>query len=177
MATKSEAMVDSDGLCSCLAVRQASRYLTAVYDAALSPAELRITQFSILYKLARGGPITIGELASRMAMDRTTLSTNLKPLERAGLVDIVPGVDRRSKLVLITGAGLVRFQKALPLWSKVQARFEGRYGAPAAAGLREALRGVLKSGFEPWAETSSAAGACEAEARAAAIADGADAPF
>jgi DNA-binding MarR family transcriptional regulator len=155
MTTRIEALPDIDGQCSCLAARQASRYLTAIYDAALSPAELRITQFSILYKLARGGPLTIGELASRMAMDRTTLSTNLKPLERDGLVDIVPGVDRRHKQALISKEGLVRIQKALPLWREAQARFEGRYGTREAAGLRDALREVLNAGFEPWAEGST----------------------
>jgi len=159
MTTRIEPLADIDGQCSCLAVRQASRYLTAVYDAALNPASLRITQFSILYKLARGGPLTIGELASRMAMDRTTLSTNLRPLEREGLIDIVPGVDRRHKQALISKKGLLRFQKALPLWTQVQARFEGRYGAREAAGLRDALRHVLNMGFEPWAESGAAVGA------------------
>ncbi len=145
-------MLDIDGQCSCLAVRQASRYLTAIYDAALAPVEIRITQFSILYKLAKSGPLSIGELATLMAMDRTTLSTNLKPMERDGLLDIVPGVDRRMKQARITSAGLRRFRKALPLWEGVQEKFEGQYGSRKAADLRVALRAVLSTGFEPWAE-------------------------
>ncbi len=145
-------LFDIDGACSCLAVRQASRYLTAIYDAALAPAEIRITQFSILYKLAKSGPLSIGELAAMMAMDRTTLSTNLKPMERDGLLDIVPGVDRRMKQARVTGAGLKKYRKALPLWEGVQSKFEGQYGSRKAADLRAALRAVLKSGFEPWAE-------------------------
>ena len=152
MPAHAGAAEELDGRCNCLAARQASRYLTAVYDQALSPAELRATQFSILYKLAKGGPLTIGELASRMAMDRTTLSTNLKPLERNNLIVIVPGVDRRAKQALITQAGLLRYQQALPLWEAVQSQFEENYGKQRAADLRNTLRAVLRTGFEPWAE-------------------------
>jgi DNA-binding MarR family transcriptional regulator len=155
MATHQKQLDDIDGLCNCLAARQASRYLTAVYDQALSPVELRITQFSILYKLVKNGPLVIGELASKMAMDRTTLSSNLKPLERDGLVDVVPGEDRRAKQAVITKAGLARYRKALPLWSDVQAKFEGTYGEKPAAELRNALRTVLGTGFQPWAENGS----------------------
>jgi DNA-binding MarR family transcriptional regulator len=68
---------DIDGRCNCLAARQVSRYLTAVYDQALGRAGIRVTQFSILHRLARNGPLAIGELAAAMAMDRTTLSANL----------------------------------------------------------------------------------------------------
>ncbi|NWA29889.1 winged helix-turn-helix transcriptional regulator [Pseudomonas gingeri] len=157
MSAQASAQDDFDGCCNCLATRQASRYLTAVYDQALSPVGLRATQFSILYKLVKFGPLTIGELANRMAMDRTTLSTNLKPLERDRLVDIVPGVDRRVKQALVTGAGLLRYQQALPLWKDVQSRFENTYGQQSAAELRDALRAVLKTGFEPWAESLPAA--------------------
>ena len=152
MATHQKRLDDIDGLCNCLATRQASRYLTAVYDQALSPVELRITQFSILYKLVKNGPLIIGELASKMAMDRTTLSSNLKPLERDGLIDVVPGEDRRAKQAVITKAGLARYRLALPLWSEVQERFEGTYGKKPAAELRNALRTVLGTGFQPWAE-------------------------
>jgi DNA-binding MarR family transcriptional regulator len=120
---------------------------------------LRITQFSILYKLVKNGPLVIGELAGKMAMDRTTLSSNLKPLERNGLIDVVPGEDRRVKQVMITEAGLARYRLALPLWSEVQKKFEGAYGEKPASELRNALRTVLNSGFQPWAENGSAGSA------------------
>ena len=156
MAKSQTLLNDIDGRCNCLAARQASRYLTAVYDQALSPVELRVTQFSILHKLMKSGPMAIGELANKMAMDRTTLSSNLKPLERDGLIDVVPGEDRRAKKTVITKAGLIRYRKALPLWAAVQTKFEGTYGKRPAAELRNALRAVLSSGFEPWAENGPA---------------------
>ena len=114
---------------------------------------LRATQFSILYRLARHGPLTVGELAESMAMDRTTLSSNLKPLERDGLLEMVPGEDRRVRKVVITEDGLSRYQVAFPLWQAVQQEFEDSYGHKRAESLRNSLRKVLRSGFSPWSES------------------------
>ena len=77
--------------CTCLAVRQAARHITQFYDQHLAPAGLRTTQFSILAKLKRLGPMTINTLADEMVMDRTTLGRNILPLERDGLISIAPG--------------------------------------------------------------------------------------
>ncbi len=95
----------------------------------------------------------MGELAGVIGMDRTTLTSNLKPLERDGLIDIVPSKeDRRAKQAIITKTGLARYKRALPLWSDVQSAFEDSYGEFPAARLRDAFREVLDSGFEPWAD-------------------------
>src|SRR5260370_33490583 len=72
--------------CNCLAVRQAARHITQFYDQFLAPSELRTTQFSILAKLRRLGPMTINALAGEMGMDRTTLGRNILLLERDGLI-------------------------------------------------------------------------------------------
>lgn len=152
MAMHKALLEDIDGRCNCLAARQASRYLTAAYDQALSPTNLRATQFSILYRLLKDGPLTIGELAAAMAMDRTTLSSNLKPLERDGLLEMVPGQDRRVKKVVVTKAGVSRYRMAFPLWQAVQQEFEDQYGQKRAEALRNSLRNVLSSGFSPWTE-------------------------
>jgi hypothetical protein len=76
------AILDLDGVCNCVAARKAARYLTAADDKALAPVGFRITQFTILNKLARLGPMTI----KRLAADRTTLSINVRQLERDGLL-------------------------------------------------------------------------------------------
>jgi len=147
------AFPDLDGTCNCLAARKAARYLTAAYDKALAPAGLRITQFTILNKLARLGPMTIKRLAAAMAMDRTTLATNLKPMERDGLLVTAAAVeDRRATAIEITEAGKAKLEEAIPLWTLAQARFEAGYGAASAAELRSALGGVLEAGLDPWAE-------------------------
>src|ERR1700731_1560421 len=95
--------------CNCLAVRQAARHVTQFYDEFLAPAGLRTTQFSILAKLRRLGPMTINTLARDLVMDRTTLGRNILPLEREGLIAIVTGnSDRRSKELHLTEAGADR---------------------------------------------------------------------
>lgn len=150
MSKNEDLLNNIDGRCNCLAARQASRFLTAVYDQALAPVELRITQFSILHKLVDLGALVMGDLAARMAMDRTTLSANLKPLQRDGLIEMRAGKDRRVREVLVTKDGIARYKNALPLWWTVQKKFEDSYGNTPAAELRDAMRAVLRTGFEPW---------------------------
>jgi DNA-binding MarR family transcriptional regulator len=95
--------------CTCLAVRQAARHITQFYDQHLAPLGLRTTQFSILAKLKRLGPMTINALADELVMDRTTLGRNILPLVREGLLGTAPGqTDRRSKELRLTKAGIER---------------------------------------------------------------------
>jgi DNA-binding MarR family transcriptional regulator len=127
--------------CTCLAVRQAARHVTQFYDQFLAPVGLRTTQFSILGKLRRLGPITINALAAEMVMDRTTLGRNILPLEREGLIAIVPGsTDRRSKVLALTEGGLARLRSAVESWSEAQSRFDAAFGAARSAELRGLLR-------------------------------------
>ncbi|MEH0819065.1 MULTISPECIES: MarR family winged helix-turn-helix transcriptional regulator [unclassified Micromonospora] len=142
-----------DDSCNCLALRKASRFLTATYDKALGPVGLRATQFSILRTLHAQGEMTITSLAEQIFMDRTTMATNLKPLAREGLVTVEPSTaDRRARVVSITPDGLARIDAALPLWRAAQARFEDKFGVDEAARLRAALGAVLDTGLQPWAE-------------------------
>src|SRR5216684_5637769 len=92
--------------CSCLALRQAARHVTQFYDQCLAPTGLRTTQYSILARLKRHGPMTINVLAAELVMDRTTLGRNILPLQRDGLIAVGPGQsDRRSKALRLTRAG------------------------------------------------------------------------
>jgi DNA-binding MarR family transcriptional regulator len=134
-----------EGVCNCLALRQATRHITAIYDSALAEAGLRSTQFSILYKLSVRGAMTINELSAVMVMDRTTLARNLKPLERDLLVKITEGVDRRERVVSLTTDGKAKMKIALPLWRKAQHEFESRFGSERASELRSTLRDVIAS--------------------------------
>jgi DNA-binding MarR family transcriptional regulator len=139
--------------CNNLALRKAARYLGATYDRALAPVGLRGTQFSILQKLSADGAMTISSLADMIAMDRTTMAANLKPLAREGLLTVEPSAaDRRARIVTLTPDGLSRMKAALPLWRAVQTRFEETFGVDEAAQLRASLEAVLDTGFEPWAE-------------------------
>src|SRR6516164_3796284 len=136
--------------CMCLAVRQAAHHVTASYDQFLAPAGLRTTQFSILAKLKRQGPMTINALAADMVMDRTTLGRNILPLERDGLIRVesLPS-DRRSKALHLTKAGEKRFEAARVRWVEAQARFDSEFGGKRTAELQELLRAVVASELGP----------------------------
>src|SRR6516164_2480593 len=100
--------------CNCFAMRAAARHVSQSYDRFLAPTGLRTTQFSILTKLKRKGPLTINTLAKDMVTDRTTLGRNILPLERDGLIRIAPAAsDRRAKELHLAKAGEKRLRAAL----------------------------------------------------------------
>jgi DNA-binding MarR family transcriptional regulator len=135
--------------CNCLAVRQAARHITQFYDQFLAPSGLRTTQFSILAKLRRTGPMTINALAAEMVMDRTTLGRNILPLERDGLVAIAQGRhDRRSKELRVTEAGEASFREGMKGWRDAQRRFETVFGVERTANMRSLLHAVAATDFE-----------------------------
>jgi len=133
-------------LCNCLALRQAARHVTQFYDQFLVPTGLRASQFGILAKLRRIGPMTINALAKDLVMDRTTLGRNILPLEREGLIAIKKGkTDRRSKELHLTEAGLERLRAAAQGWVKAQAQFEATFGSERSAELRALLHVITAS--------------------------------
>src|SRR6266567_4753977 len=130
-------------ICNCLALRQASRHVTQYYDQFLAPSGLRTTQFSILAKLRRLGPMTINALAADLVMDRTTLGRNILPLERDGLVAVERGSrDRRTKALRLTEAGAARFRAAVKGWAQAQTQFETAFGAKRTVAIRTLLHAV-----------------------------------
>jgi DNA-binding MarR family transcriptional regulator len=129
-------------------LRSASRTLTAVYDEVLRPSGIRVTQFTILARLAAVGEIRVNELAEKLAMDRTTLGRNLRPLERDELVQIRVGEDRRERLMDLSAKGRRTLQVALPLWEGIHDRFERKFGKRRAKDLREILADVVSVGQE-----------------------------
>lgn len=108
--------------CICFSLRKASRLATQRFDEALKPSGLLITQFTILAAIASVGSGTMNGLAAGLAMDRTTLTRNLKPLERDGLIQIEPGLDQRERMVELTEAGHARLAQAFPFWQQAQAQ-------------------------------------------------------
>lgn len=130
-------------VCHCLAVRQAGRWISQLYDQHLAAVGLRSTQYAILSQLGRMGAAGIAELADAMVMDRTTITRNVAPLERDGLVSIEPAQDdRRRKCVLVTAAGRARLAAARPHWRRAQGAFEKHFGPQEAAAMRTLLRRV-----------------------------------
>src|SRR4051794_41184795 len=108
--------------CLCAALRQASRAVTRTYDAELRGTGLRSTQHSLLRLLDRTGEVRQGDLGATASLDETTLTRNLRPLQKRGWVTVRAGADRREKLVAITEAGKSKVEEARPAWSRAQER-------------------------------------------------------
>ncbi|OWY64609.1 MarR family transcriptional regulator [cyanobacterium TDX16] len=106
--------------CTCFNLRKATRVVTQFFDEQLKPSGLLITQFTILVAIAQISSGTINDLADRLVMDRTTLTRNLKPLQREGFVTIQLGEDRRIRIVSLTAKGRDTLATALPLWEQAQ---------------------------------------------------------
>ncbi len=111
--------------CLCLHIQRAARALARRFDDALRPLELTNGQFSLLMSLNRPQPPRIGDVSDLLAMDRTSLTANLKPLERRGLVRIsVDKDDKRGRLLTLTPAGRKLLVKAFPVWKREHAAIE-----------------------------------------------------
>ncbi|GEP08097.1 MarR family winged helix-turn-helix transcriptional regulator [Methylobacterium oxalidis] len=108
--------------CLNFAAQKAARAIGRRYDAALRPTGLSNWQFTLLMMLVRDEAPTISALAQDLAVDRTTLTANLKPLERRGLLAIqADAEDRRVRRIVMTEDGRALLTEAYPLWEKAQA--------------------------------------------------------
>jgi DNA-binding MarR family transcriptional regulator len=129
--------------CLCLHVQRAARAMARRYDEALRPLDLTSGQFSLMMSLNRPKPPSIGQISALLAMDRTTLTANLKPLERRGLVTVTADpMDKRSRLMTLTPAGLDLLAAALPLWERTQAEIGHLLGDADPDRLRADLRAL-----------------------------------
>ena len=122
--------------------RRLSRLLTQAYERQLVPSQLKATQFSLLAALApldpRGASIAV--LARGLDLEASTFSRNLKPLLRDGLVTLARGTDGRQRRVTLTPAGRTRYEAAVPLWRKAQARVREALGGKALGRLTKLVR-------------------------------------
>jgi DNA-binding MarR family transcriptional regulator len=129
--------------CLCLHAQRAARALARLFDTALRPFGLSNGQFSLLMALNRAEPPSIGALAHFLAMDRTSLTAALKPLERRGLVRILADkTDRRSRRIQITEEGVALLEAALPTWRETHARLDATLAGDIPNRLRADLRQV-----------------------------------
>jgi len=121
--------------CVCGRLRRAARALTQLYDDALAPSGLRVTQYSLLSTLARRGTLRMSELATVAMLDRTALSRNMEPLAAQGLVRIAAGTDARTREISLTRAGEAALARALPHWRRAQAQVARQLGEQKNAAL------------------------------------------
>ncbi|MBB4507833.1 MarR family winged helix-turn-helix transcriptional regulator [Rhizobium johnstonii] len=129
--------------CLCLHVQRAARALARLFDDALRPAGLTNGQFSLMMSLNRPEPPPMGPVAALLAMDQTTLTAALKPLQRKGWVKVMENPrDRRGRLLSLTPEGKAVLAKALPIWECTHAMIDGKLPEGGAARLREDLQAL-----------------------------------
>lgn len=129
--------------CLCLHLQRAARVVARRFDDALRPLNLTNGQFSLLMSLNRPQPASISSVSAVLAMDRTTVTANLKPLERRGLVSVMANdADKRRRHLTLTPAGRALLTAALPIWRQTHAAIEGQLPRSDPDGLRADLRAL-----------------------------------
>ena len=129
--------------CLCLHVQRAARALGRRFDETLRPLDLTHGQFSLLISLNRPEPPTLGSVATLLAMDRTTLTANLKPLERRRLLKVaVDKQDKRSRRLIITKTGRALLNQAFPVWQRTHAEIDRLVAGSGSSELRNTLRAL-----------------------------------
>jgi DNA-binding MarR family transcriptional regulator len=133
------------GPCACSQLRRTARAVSVFYDRFLAPAGLTVTQYALLASIARTEGISRSALALNLGMERTTLTRNLRPLERAKLLKTSAGEDRRERLLKLTPAGYRKLDLSFPLWAEAQKHFLAQVGADQVKGMHSALAAVAGS--------------------------------
>jgi DNA-binding MarR family transcriptional regulator len=126
--------------CCCFNLRKVTRAVTQFFDRHLEPADIRATQFTLLLTLSTGAGKTLTEMAEGLVMDRTTLTRNLKPLERLGFITTLKLADKRTKGYVLTEKGRAAMEKGIPLWRKAQQQITGQLGNDRYGRLLEELK-------------------------------------
>jgi DNA-binding MarR family transcriptional regulator len=129
--------------CVCLHLQRAARAVARRFDEVLRPLGLTNGQFSLLMSLNRPQPPTIGAVAALLAMDRTTITANLKPLARRGLLDVtIDAADQRTRRLVLTPAGRSLLAAAVPAWQREHAAIDRLLTATDPDRLRTDLRAL-----------------------------------
>lgn len=134
--------------CSNSALKRASRQLGQLYEDVLAPSGLKITQYTLLTQIKIGNETPLKLLAETMVMDLSALGHTLKPLQRDGLVELVPDArDRRVKRVRLTDKGEQLWENTHALWEEAQSRFDSAFGKEASENLRRTMDLIASPDF------------------------------
>jgi len=129
--------------CLCLHLQRAARAVARYFDDALRPVGLTNGQFSLLMSLNRPEPAPMRSVASLLAVDRTTLTAALKPLERRGLLTVsADPADRRGRLLTLTPEGMAVLARAVPIWERSHAALDAKMAGTDPEALRKTLRAL-----------------------------------
>ncbi len=128
-----------DKTCLCIDLRAAAQTLTSLYDSALAPSGITVTQFSLMHLILRLEGPTLTALSEASQLDRSTLGRNIRVLEKSGLVAMKKGSDARSKNIQVTRKGKNALERAFPLWQNVQNELTDKLGRNRREQLHEML--------------------------------------
>jgi DNA-binding MarR family transcriptional regulator len=138
----------NSGSCNCTGLRKATRRISQLYDQALAPSGMKITQRAILAQVNRSGSTSVGLLAEALVMDSGALAHTLKPLERVGLITVeVDPHDRRHRLISLTKEGQEKLEETNALWLQAEKNFECALGRAEGAVLRTLLQTLISDDF------------------------------
>jgi len=135
--------------CHCIRLRRAARTATRLYDQALAPVGLKVTQFSLLRTVARLKQPSISSLASATGLERSTLGRNLRPLEKLELITLSGSEDLRMRRVELTDRGRSKLAEGAHYWAEAQARFEATLGTEGRTQLEQLLDTLVEDGLNP----------------------------
>jgi DNA-binding MarR family transcriptional regulator len=156
---KTETKADN-GRCNCTGLRKATRRISHLYDKALAPSGMKVTQRAILAQINRLESTSVGLLADTLVMDSGALAHTLKPLERGGLIAIeVDPDDRRHRRIGLTEQGRAKLAETNVLWAQAEKNFESAFGRAEAESLRTLLQFLISDDFAARFEKSLAASA------------------
>jgi DNA-binding MarR family transcriptional regulator len=137
------------GPCACSQLRQAARAVSGLYDEFLAASGVTVTQYALLVNVGRADGVSRTVLADRLGMERTTLTRNLRPLERGGLIREEAGTDRRVRVLRLTPRGLATLNWSYPHWEEAQKVFLAKFGDDRFGqllGLLQAASAAAKAG-------------------------------
>lgn len=143
LATDSE-LNNGPSICVCVNIRRASRAITKIYDKALEPSRLKVTQFSVLANILHSGPINVSNLSRILNLDRTTLVRNLKSSELSGFIENIATSDPRERLLAISESGRLAVETAMPYWRAVQKKVRTQIGLEQLEQLAVLMTGLEK---------------------------------
>jgi DNA-binding MarR family transcriptional regulator len=130
----------ADLVCACGMVRRAARAVSHLYDSWLRPYEIEASQFAVLATLARLGPINQAALGRRFDLDKTTVSRNVRMLEKRGWITCSPGAGSRERRLALSARGRRQVRLVTPAWRKAQRHFRSSMGTPSWDGMWSVLK-------------------------------------
>ena len=135
---------------TCIAVRLRllNRVVTNLYDDALRPLGLKVSQLNILIVTARLGLARPAEVCNILHLDASTLSRNVKPLQAHGWLEVVPDEDARAQPFRLTPQGKRLIEKAIPAWEKAQRQATEHLGSEGIALLDRAVKKLRQTRTE-----------------------------